>query len=1116
MYRFISVRFRAAIFAAAAFVCLVLWQPPFNARAAESLGFRTPDNFDVSLYAGDELAHDIFSMTIDARGRVVVSGRGYIKILEDTDGDGAADKAIPFSDFPKGGAYGLYAGSTNIVCVGDDGVWSLADTNGDGRADGEPKLLLPGTLQRGHSANGIVRGPDGWFYLACGNDAGINESHALLPSSPVKKPNGGAIVRFPTSGQYSEVVADGLRNPYDLAFSGQGNIFTVDADGERDRHLPWYSPNRLFDIAQGMHHGWVLKGWTHAWNRPAYWPDVAPRVDEIGRGSPTGMLVYRHRSFPERYTKGVFGMCWTYGRIYFFPLIPERSSFRTEREIFLETTGETGFAPVAMEIGPSGDMFIAIGGRGTRGSVFRVRYKDALRPHPGQDDLLRRVLAADQPLSSWSRATWKPLTATLKREIFESAASNIRFEIPRVERLRALEILVEVYGGITPKLAQACLLTTEPELSARAVWALSRSLNQLQEPAAHQFFANATHHRSDMVKRAAFEAIAALPTHIVQLDPEPDWKGGLGSDDSRVRAATVMAARDPGIISFENIFSHAKQPNTYRRRAGYLLAFGPIKGPADFPADGDWTAHYLDGCATIIEKAPTPQTRLEAARAIQLALGDVKLTQDKAQVGDGYVAAAPERVDPKLRVKLAARLAAVFPVGHDDTDRELARVLAMLNAKGEKLLSRMAAVWSDGGRLEGDIHYLLAAAHIDGKRTPYFTDKSARALSLLHHKMVHDDRDPSRFWPARVADAYRNLQERDPNLAGALIEDDAFGLPEHALFASLMPDEGKQSALRKLLARTSRPNPFNEPRWTPALVSALRDLPANEALPPLRKLWENEPGLRDTIAVTLATHADQADRPLLVASLDSLQAGVVETAANALAKFDGKAEPEELAAILKTLKRLALNKKDKSARATLDQLLNAWSGQSIEIEEGSDLKKAYQPWFDWFAKAHPDQAKLVENSGGADASTWEKRLKGLALTGGDAARGKTVYEQRSCHACHSGNSRLGPNLKGVAARFSPRDLFLAIVDPSRDVSPAYHTRTVTTKSGESYTGVMIYDSPAAKLIQTSADTTVRVLAKDFADETVSATSLMPAGLLEGLTDPQLADLFAYLKTIGVK
>jgi len=1089
----------------------ILALAPAAVGAAESSDFRVPENFEVSLYADDDLAHDIFSMTVDARGRIVVSGRGYIEILEDADRDGVADKAVLFSEFPKGGAYGLYAGATNIICVGDNAVWSLSDTDGDGRADGEPRALLKGTLQRGHSANGIVRGPDGWFYLACGNDAGINESHAVLPGSPVKRVNAGAIVRFSPDGRFSEVVADGLRNPYDLAFNPDGHLFTVDADGERDRHLPWYSPNRLFDIAPGMHHGWVLQGWIHAWNRPGYWPDVAPRLDEIGRGSPTGMLVYRHRSFPERYTRGVFSMCWTFGRIYFFPLEQEDSSYTAEREIFLETTGETGFAPVDMEIGPGGDMFVAIGGRGTRGGVFRVRYKDSLREQPGQDDLLRRVLGADQPLASWSRATWQPLTAALKRVDLEKAAAKAQLEITRRERFRALEILVDVYGGVTPRTAHDCLLTTEPELSARAVWALSRSLDQRLEPAAHQLFADATRHASPLVKRAAFEAIAALPNHMVQLNPEPDWFGGLNSQDRRVRAAAVLAARGPGLISFENVAKKAGNATTHRQRVGFLRVFGPFSGPDNFPSDQDWTAHFFKECVRIIRDAVTGETRLEAARLIQQALGDVKLVQDKANVGDGYIAAAPERIAPDLRRDTVDQLTEIFPTGHPAADRELLRALAMLNAGGARLLTRVAAQWSDGASLEDDIHLLLAAVRMPGERPDFFTIKSARALALLHHKMNHETRDTSRFWPARISDAYRELQAKDPGLADALIADPAFGLPEHSLFTGRMPEEKKVAGLRRILTRTLRPNPFKERRWTAGLVSALRDLPATEALPPLRRLWESEPALRDAIATTLSAHADPADRPRLVASLASLQAEVVERAAVALTGMEGKADDDELLAAFRSLRRQTLNRKETKTRAALAKLLQAWSGQAIEIKESDNPGVDYQPWFDWFTSERPEQAKRLAAGDGGKLQDWEKRLQGLTLTGGDAARGKTVFEQRGCAACHSGSSRLGPGLKGVAARFSPRDLFLAIVDPNRDVSPTYHTKTVTTKAGESYTGVMIYDSPAAKLIQTSADTTVRVTAAEFASESTSATSLMPVGLLEGLTDAQLADLYAYLR-----
>lgn len=43
---------------------------------ADEIGVRVPDGFEVTEFAGDELAHDIYSMTIDSKGRVVVSGTG--------------------------------------------------------------------------------------------------------------------------------------------------------------------------------------------------------------------------------------------------------------------------------------------------------------------------------------------------------------------------------------------------------------------------------------------------------------------------------------------------------------------------------------------------------------------------------------------------------------------------------------------------------------------------------------------------------------------------------------------------------------------------------------------------------------------------------------------------------------------------------------------------------------------------------------------------------------------------------------------------------------------------------------------------------------------------------
>jgi hypothetical protein len=119
-------------------------------------------------------------------------------------------------------------------------------------------------------------------------------------------------------------------------------------------------------------------------------------------------LVYRHRQFPPRYRAGVFAACWSTGVIYFVPFSARGSTVEGEAERFLSPAGNDGFAPVDLAVAPNGDLFVAIGGRGTQGQVLRVRFtgRAAVTTTAGTD--LQQVLAADQPLSSWSRARWMP------------------------------------------------------------------------------------------------------------------------------------------------------------------------------------------------------------------------------------------------------------------------------------------------------------------------------------------------------------------------------------------------------------------------------------------------------------------------------------------------------------------------------------------------------------------------------------------------------------------------------------------------------------------------------------------------------------------------------------
>lgn len=360
--------------------------------------FEVPEGFSITHFANDSHAHDIWCMTLDQQDRICVGGPGYIKFLIDSDGDGKADKATTFTDKVRKGPMGLLIDGTSILSVEANAVVRYQDKDGDLKADGEPEILVGFTGKGGeHGPHGIRKGPDGWYYVICGNNTGVDDSHANMPDSPIKDPRQGCVIRINPYGLGNEIVADGFRNPYDIAFSDDGRLFTFDSDNERDNHLPWHANCRVFDIAFGRHHGWLNPGHKQSYNVPEYY--TIDRLAQIERGSPTGVEYYWHNAFPETYRKNLFYACWTFGRIYHSPLewaeddgllLQERTLKKQEPKIFAQAGPEGGFAPVDLAIDSTGRMWVACGGRNTSGNVY------CITPPDGAGEKQQRKLSMPQ------------------------------------------------------------------------------------------------------------------------------------------------------------------------------------------------------------------------------------------------------------------------------------------------------------------------------------------------------------------------------------------------------------------------------------------------------------------------------------------------------------------------------------------------------------------------------------------------------------------------------------------------------------------------------------------------------------------------------------------------
>ena len=146
----------------------------------------------------------------------------------------------------------------------------------------------------------------------------------------------------------------------------------------------------------------------------------------------------------------------------------------------------------------------------------------------------------------------------------------------------------------------------------------------------------------------------------------------------------------------------------------------------------------------------------------------------------------------------------------------------------------------------------------------------------------------------------------------------------------------------------------------------------------------------------------------------------------------------------------------------------------------------------------------------AAMQSWRQKLGPEALKRADPAEGRKLYMQ-SCGACHllyGAGGSIGPDLTG-SGRQNLDYLLENILFPSAIVAPEFRQTTLTLKDGRSLSGVIRSRNNQAVVIQMIGETATVGLS-DIAQQETSPLSLMPEGLLDGLTGVQALDLFSYL------
>ncbi len=130
----------------------------------------------------------------------------------------------------------------------------------------------------------------------------------------------------------------------------------------------------------------------------------------------------------------------------------------------------------------------------------------------------------------------------------------------------------------------------------------------------------------------------------------------------------------------------------------------------------------------------------------------------------------------------------------------------------------------------------------------------------------------------------------------------------------------------------------------------------------------------------------------------------------------------------------------------------------------------------------------------------------------DVADGAALFTLlcQSCHARNGEGTNLGPDLTGSWR--NGVDYFIEnIVDPNAVVGESYQLNLVTRKDGTVVSGMLERESPEAVTIRTLTES-VTIPQSDVETREVSEQSMMPAGLLEALSDKQAIDLLKFLSS----
>ena len=339
-------------------------QVPLTPRASMK-HWQVPPGFELRLFAAEPMIVNPIAMAWDERGRLWVletvdypndkqpDGQGHdvLKILEDTDGDGSADRSTTFADglsIPTGL---VFANGGVIVAQAPDFIF-LADTTGDGRADVRETIITGwGTRDTHAGPSNLWYGFDNWIWGVVGYsgfDGTIGGRRMRF---------GAGVYRFRPDGSELERITSFTNNTFGLAFSEEFDVFGSTANNEHSVYVP--IPDRYYpeDVADLLSAG-RKKIDGHYAIRP-----IAAHTRQVdsqgGFTSAAGHELYTARAFPREYWNRIAFVGEATGNLVHRAVLERSGSgFRELDGWNLTASSDEWVSPIAARVGPDGAVWI--------------------------------------------------------------------------------------------------------------------------------------------------------------------------------------------------------------------------------------------------------------------------------------------------------------------------------------------------------------------------------------------------------------------------------------------------------------------------------------------------------------------------------------------------------------------------------------------------------------------------------------------------------------------------------------------------------------------------------------------------------------------------------------